>query len=188
MPAATGPKYKVPLKRRRKYLTNYRKRIALLKSGIPRLVVRKSNRSIIAQIIVPGKIGDITICSANSNELKKLGWPSRANLPTSYLVGMLCGMKAKKKEIKNAIVDAGLSKGDYIFAAANGAKNFIEIKTKEVDERRIRGEHIANYFKMLSEEERVKKFGDYIKNKIDVERLPEIFESIKEKIIESGRG
>jgi large subunit ribosomal protein L18 len=183
MPAATGPKYKVPLKRRRKFLTNYRKRIALLKSGIPRLVVRKSNKNVLAQIIIPGEKGDITLCSAHSNDLKQFGWPSRANLPTSYLVGMLCGLRAKKKGIKNAILDAGLSNGDYVFAAANGAKNFIEIKTKEIDEKRIKGEHIANYFKNLNEEERIKKFGNYIKSNINVEKLSEIFESVKEKII-----
>jgi large subunit ribosomal protein L18 len=182
MPAATGPKYRVPLKRRRKWLTNYRKRTALLKSGLPRLVVRKSNRSVLAQLIVPGKNGDLTLCAAHSNELKQYSWLPRANLPTAYLVGMLCGLKAKERGIKSAVVDAGLSRGDYIFAAANGAKNFIEIRTKEIDESRIRGEHIASYFKSLSETERIKKFGEYIKSGIDAEKLPELFESVKSKI------
>jgi len=37
--------------RRRRGITNYRKRLALLKSGIPRAVVRFSNAKISIQII-----------------------------------------------------------------------------------------------------------------------------------------
>jgi len=37
--------------RRRKGITNYRKRLALLKSGIPRAVVRFSNAKVSIQII-----------------------------------------------------------------------------------------------------------------------------------------
>ena len=43
MGKATGPTYTVPFKRRRENLTNYAKRLALLKSMKPRMVVRKSN-------------------------------------------------------------------------------------------------------------------------------------------------
>jgi ribosomal protein L18 len=40
MAHATGPVYKVAFRRRRKNLTNYAKRLALVKGSSPRLVVR----------------------------------------------------------------------------------------------------------------------------------------------------
>ncbi|MGM0388528.1 MAG: 50S ribosomal protein L18, partial [Natrinema limicola] len=41
---ATGPRYKVPMRRRREVRTDYHQRLRLLKSGKPRLVARKSNK------------------------------------------------------------------------------------------------------------------------------------------------
>ena len=55
--------------RRRKGITNYRKRLALLKSGIPRAVVRFSNAKITVQIIDFAKEGDKVLASASSTVL-----------------------------------------------------------------------------------------------------------------------
>ena len=55
--------------RRRKGITNYRKRLALLKSGIPRAVVRFSNAKVSVQIIDFAKEGDKVLASANSNDV-----------------------------------------------------------------------------------------------------------------------
>ena len=41
--------------------TNYRKRLELLKSGIPRVVVRKTDKSVIAHIVQYSEEGDKTI-------------------------------------------------------------------------------------------------------------------------------
>ena len=68
------PTYRPQYKRRRLGKTNYKKRLQLLSSGIPRLVVRKSLNYIRAQIIEFDKKGDKTVASANSRELKKLGF------------------------------------------------------------------------------------------------------------------
>ena len=49
---------RAPPKRRRKGLTDYRKRLKLVKSGLPRFVVRKTNRYIIVQITESKAGGD----------------------------------------------------------------------------------------------------------------------------------
>ena len=60
--------------RRRKGITNYRKRLALLKSGIPRAVVRFSNAKITVQIIDFAKEGDKFLASASSTDVARAGW------------------------------------------------------------------------------------------------------------------
>ncbi|MCL2549939.1 MAG: 50S ribosomal protein L18, partial [Methanimicrococcus sp.] len=50
---ATGPRYKVPMRRRREGRTNYHSRLALLLSKEDRVVVRKSTRNLQIQLIAP---------------------------------------------------------------------------------------------------------------------------------------
>ena len=66
---ATGPRYSVPYKRKRENKTNYGKRLSAVKSKNPRLVVRKTNKRMIAQIIRFEESGDKTIISASNNDL-----------------------------------------------------------------------------------------------------------------------
>ena len=66
---AHGPRYRVPFRRRREGKTNYHKRLALLKSGKPRLVVRKTLNHHVAQIVLYDPKGDRTIVSAHTREL-----------------------------------------------------------------------------------------------------------------------
>jgi len=70
---ARGPRYKVPFRRRREGLTNYRKRRKLIISRKPRLVVRKTNKHVIAQVVVAKPQGDVTIAGADTRALAKLG-------------------------------------------------------------------------------------------------------------------
>ena len=65
--------YTVQFRRKRKGLTNYWKRLSILTSNKPRLVVRKSLKNIQAAIIVYGKKGDIVKVSSHSSNLKKFG-------------------------------------------------------------------------------------------------------------------
>ena len=51
MKSKFGPRYKVPFRRRREAKTNYRHRLKLLKSGLPRAVVRKSLKHTTVQFI-----------------------------------------------------------------------------------------------------------------------------------------
>jgi large subunit ribosomal protein L18 len=167
-----SPTYRMPFKRRREGKTNYRKRLALLKSGKPRLVIRKSLRYIRAQIVRFSSKGDETLVSAFSKELKKFDWNfSCDNTPASYLTGLLIGKRALKKGISEVIVDIGVypsTKGSRVYALVKGALDAgLKINvSKDVlpSEERIKGLHIANY---------LDKFRD----------LPKKFEEIREKLI-----
>jgi large subunit ribosomal protein L18 len=81
--------------RRNKGITNYRKRLALLKSGIPRAVVRFSNAKVTVQIIEFSIKGDTVLASASSNDVAEMGWKgSKTNVPASYLSGLLTAKKS----------------------------------------------------------------------------------------------
>ncbi len=174
-------------RRRAKSLTNYKKRIALLKSRLPRVVIRKSNRSITAQVVSYKPEGDKVEVSAASAELKAFGWVPKANMPTAYLTGMLLAKKAKEKGIKgSAVLDIGLHKpikGNVIFSAAKGCKdNGISlIANIEVDESRLSGKHIAEYAKMGSKKGS-SQFADYEKAGVNVKELDKLFNDVKSKI------
>jgi len=138
----------VRVRRRRENKTDYKARIGLLKSDIPRFVVRKTNRYIIAQVIKSREAQDSVMHSVNSKELQSYGYNSSfKNIPASYLTGFLLGVKARK-DIKKAILDIGLqrsTKGSKLYAALKGfIDSGIEVShSKEMlpDEKRIKGEH-----------------------------------------------
>ena len=190
MAKATGPVYDVPFKRRRKCLTNYAKRLALVKGGKPRMVVRKSLRGIGVQFVSFGEKGDLTVAAANSRELEKFGWTPRGNLPSAYLTGALAGKRAKKKGISEFILDMGLasaSKNALPFAAAKGAVDAglkTSLSEEMIEESRIRGEHIANYAgKAKGAGTYEKLFGAYIKQGVQPEKLPEKFDAAKAAVL-----
>lgn len=111
-------------RRRKEGKTNYRKRLALLKSKKPRIVVRKSNKYMRVQFALYETNGDRIVTSSISSELKKYGWNnSFSNTPSAYLTGYIAGKKALKKGIKEGILDIGLHaprKGARVFAALKG--------------------------------------------------------------------
>ncbi|MEM4261627.1 MAG: 50S ribosomal protein L18 [Candidatus Diapherotrites archaeon] len=162
------PTYKVKLRRRRKGFTDYKKRLALLKSKQPRLVVRKRNKSIIVQIVNYEPQGDKTLITFSSIALKKLGWKGHCgNLPSAYLSGYACAKKAFKAGIKKAVLDIGVASpvhGSAVFTALMGALDAgLEIPLeKEVlpTIERASGKHIG--------EETAKNFAQ-VKDKIDKE-------------------
>ncbi|MFQ5800507.1 MAG: 50S ribosomal protein L18 [Candidatus Hydrothermarchaeales archaeon] len=121
----TGPRYRVPFRRKREGKTDYRKRAKLVMSGKPRLMVRKSLKHAIVQLIEYHPKGDITIASAHSKELKSLGWKGNtSNIKAFYLTGLMCGKRAFDKKYKEAVFDSGLSslkKKSKIFAALKGS-------------------------------------------------------------------
>jgi len=197
---AKGPSYSVPFRRRKEGKTDYRLRKKLILSGLPRLVVRKTNRNIIAQLVRATVIGDVVIASAHSRELrKKYGWLGDLNnLPAAYLTGLLCGLKAAKKGVEEAVLDIGLhtpSRGAAVFAVMKGFIDAgIEVPHDESilpDETRIRGEHIAKYAEMLaseSMEKYTKYFSEYLNRNLPPQKLPEHFDTVKEKILAEFRG
>ena len=191
---AKGPRYVVKFRRRREGITDYRKRIKLLKSKKPRLVVRKTNKYIIAHIVEFNPKGDKTLIFITSKKLKEFGWkiPSFKNTPAAYLTGLLIGKLALKKGIKEAILDIGRYpsiKGSKLYAVLKGALDAgLKIPhSKEIlpSEDRIKGKHIANYMKELLEGDREKLnilFSNYMKANIKPESFEKIFEEVKAKI------
>ena len=192
-----GPNYRVPYRRRREGKTDYKARRALVLSKIPRFIVRGSLKHMTVQIAEAQSEGDRVITMANSRELiKTFGWKgSCSNLPSAYLTGFLCGLRAVGKDVKKAILDIGLfspTKGSRIFAALKGVMDAgVEIpcdKEKLPDENRVSGQHIAEYAKQLSAGEQTayqKQFSKYLKENLQPEQLPTHFSETKEKIAES---
>jgi len=196
---ARDSKYCVPFRRRIEGKTDYRLRQALVLSGKPRLVMRSSLDNTVAQIIVAKPHGDEVLVSAHSRELTKKygGKGPRGNIPTAYLTGLLCGLKAKGKGVEVAIPDIGLyspSKGARVLAVLKGVLDAgIQVPHSEEklpDEKRIQGEHIAQYAESLASnpEEYKSKFSKYIEQKIPPQDLPKHFAKTKAEVISGFKG
>ena len=138
--------------RRRRGITNYRKRLALLKSGIPRAVVRFSNSKITVQIIDFSKEGDKVLASANSIDVAGVGWKgSKTNIPASYLSGMIAAKKALKAGVSSAVLDIGRitpTPGGRAFATLKGlVDGGLDVPHSDdlfPGEDRINGNHISD--------------------------------------------
>ncbi|MCS7110583.1 MAG: 50S ribosomal protein L18 [Candidatus Caldarchaeum sp.] len=154
-----GPLVRMKPRRRRQGLTDYRKRLSLVKSGIERLVVRRSNRRIVVQLVKSKAGGDRTLLTVSSDVLSKYGWKaSFKSVPAAYLTGLLAGKKAVENGIEEAIVDLGLYrsvKGSRLYAVVKGAAEAgLQVPFDEEmlpDEDRIHGKHIVEYVGKISQ-------------------------------------
>ncbi len=193
---ARGPRYKVPKRRRREGKTNYYKRYVYVLSKHPRFVVRRSNKYVWVQVIRAKPQGDEVIAAAHSRELmKKYGWKGSGNsLPAMYLTGLLASLRALKAGIKYAVPDIGLhkpTKGAGVFAAIKAANDIgLEVPMGEEiapSDERIKGAHIAEYAKMLKENDETKyqkQFSEILRRGLEPERMVEHFEEVRKKILE----
>jgi large subunit ribosomal protein L18 len=171
------------MRRRREARTNYHQRLRLLKSGKPRLVARKSNRHVRAQLILTGPQGDQTIASATSEDLAEYGWEApTGNLPAAYLTGLLAGKRAVEAGLESAVLDIGLNTatpGNKVFAVQEGVIDAgLEVPHNDevfADWERTRGEHIAEY----AESQDGLYAGDF-----DATTLPDHFDSVRERLME----
>ncbi len=161
---------KRPFRRRREGKTNYRYRLKLLKSDLPRAVVRTSLRNTTVQLIEFEFVGDKILASATSKELNKFGWNgSTSNLPAAYLTGLLAGKRALETKVESAVFDIGIkvpAKGSKIFATLKGI----------VDS----GVNVPHGEEILPVEDRIK--GLHIN-----EAIPPQFEAVKAKIMAGGQ-
>ncbi len=173
----------VPFARKLSGRTNYRKRLALLKSGMPRLVIRKTLTRIILQLVDFEATGDKVRLTITSDMLEKLGWKhSCKNIPAAYLTGMLVGKMALAAKIRQAVPDTGvqsITKGGKIFAAIKGAKDAgldVPVSDEVVPKTDvISGSHIANYAKNA-------KHGQFSKAGATAIRITDDFEKLKARI------
>ena len=172
---ATGPRYRVPFRRRREGRTNYHKRLRLLLSKKPRMVVRRSARHIRIQLAIPGDCGDMILSSATSIELGKYGYSgSTGNTTAAYLAGLLFGYRTINKGFAEGVLDTGLytsTAGSRVYAALRGAVDAgMDIPHDPVifpGDERIRGETVAAY------------------TSVD---LPSVFEATKAQIVSEFGG
>jgi len=190
---AKGPRYRVAFRRRREGKTDYQQRRGLVLSGLPRMVIRGSLRSISAQLIKAEVGGDKVIVSVHSNELaKKYGWQGGGgNLPAAYLTGLLCGYKAAASGVKEAVLDLGLhapTKSSRVFAALKGALDaglmIPHNENKLPDEKRVQGQHVSEYAKQLSStpDSYQKRFAEQLSRGLRPEEITEHFSQVKQKI------
>ena len=196
---ARSARYKVKFRRRREGKTDYRKRLALLKSGKIRMVVRRSNRFITVQFVRSKLEGDEIIAYAYSKELEKLGWPfSCKNVPAAYLTGYMAALRAKRAGIKEAILDIGRypsTKGSRLYAALKGALDAgLSIPHSDEilpEQKRIEGKHIVEWAVGLKEKNKETYesiFSEYIRKNADPEKIPDAFNLVLEKIREKVEG
>ena len=148
---AHGPLYRVNFRRRREGSTDYRRRLALLKSGEHRVVVRTSNRNVIVQFVEYDEKGDKVVATAEARELTELGYAAAGNnTPSAYLTGRLAAKRAKEAGVENGVLDLGRAsphKGGVIFGALKGVVDGgVEVPHGDVlpPEERWRGEHLGD--------------------------------------------
>jgi len=161
-----GPHFRVAFRRRREGKTDYRRRQKLLRSAMPRAVVRKTLNQTLVQIVEADAAGDRVLASAGSLDLKEHGWAvGTGNVPAAYLTGYLAGKRAVARGVKGAVLDIGLqepTRGGRVFAALQGLVDAgVDVPhSKEIlpDKNRIRGEHIG---------EAVVKSFDAVKAKLE---------------------
>lgn len=137
-------------RRRRENKTDYKARRILLSSGIPRIVVRRTNRYFILQAVESCEAQDKVIATMTSKELLKNGWDKKKagslkSIPAGYLTGLLF---AKKLKSGKYIMDLGMArtdKGGKVFGVVAGlVKGGLDIPANEKvfpTEDRLLGEH-----------------------------------------------
>lgn len=191
---AKGPRYKRSFRRRHDGKTDYHKRLKLLKSRKLRVVIRASDDHIRVQIVESKLGGDNVLVSAFSKELtSKYGWSANSgNIPAAYLTGYLAGLRAKTKNIQDAIFDLGIFyHRNRVLAACKGivdtgmAIPYREEFFPEGLKERIEGIHIENYAKNLkvNEPEKYEQiFSGYLKKqKINPLKMSQLFsDSLKQ--------
>jgi large subunit ribosomal protein L18 len=192
---AKGPRYRRPFRRRAEGKTNYHRRMKLLKSNKLRVVIRVSNNHVIVQIIQSKIGGDKIVVSAHSKELvSKFGWNANTgNVPAAYLTGFLAGIRAKKQNVEEAILDLGIFyHRNRVLAAFKGIlqsgieipynENFFPENIEEI----IKGAHIEQYASLLKSENPEKYeqvFSVYLKkNKINPQKISQMVTNTFKKI------
>jgi len=234
-------RYQVKYRRRREGKTDYyaRKRMIIqdknkFKSPKFRLIVRFSNKDIIAQIASAKIEGDTVLASAYSHELVRYGFPiqNSTNYAAAYATGLLLARRVLTK-LKLAdkykgnlqidgqdynvepqddgpnplrcLLDVGLRRtttGSKLFAALKGAtdgglavphsdRRFVgyDEEGKKSDPETLRkhifGGHVADYMKVLQEEDSSKfdkQFSAYVKAGVKPDDLQALWTKVHQNI------
>ena len=175
--------FETKFRRRQQGKTDYKIRLALVRSKKVRIVVRKTNSQIIAHAVKFNPVGDETLAAVTSKDLKEYGFYGTNNTPSAYLVGLLLGKKLVGK-VEEAVSDIGRrspSHGGVVFACLKGVVDSgIKLPlSKEAipSEDRINGKVLDNYAK-----ENADKFSQYTKAGIAPGEIEQAFKNAKEQI------
>lgn len=137
-------------RRRRENKTDYKARRILLVSGMPRIVVRMTNKYFILQAVESDEAQDKVLATITSKDLLKSGWDKKKkgslkSIPAGYLTGILMAKKLGKGKY---IMDLGMArtgKGGRIFSAVagliEGGLDIAANKKVFPSEDRLMGEH-----------------------------------------------
>lgn len=199
MTRAKGPRHRVPFRRRREKKTDYHSRKRTVLSRRNRLVIRPSTRHVTAQVVKAHPTSDITFVSSHSSELRSFGWKGgTGNLPAAYLTGLLLGLRARSKGVETAVLDVGVKKpiaGSRTYATLKGVLDAGLVVPHREDvltkEERVRGEHIASYGTLLADSEEAsyqRCFSRLLSLGASPEKLPDLYESTRARILESFEG
>ncbi len=192
---ARGPKYRISFRRRREGKTNYHRRLKLIISRRNRLVIRCSNKHTTVQVVEALVQGDKILLHSHSSQLEKqFAWVhNTGNMPSAYLSGYLCGLRAKKAKIQDIILDVGIIvHNERIKSAFRG---FLDagIKVPHDEkwfpknlEERVNGSHIETYAKILKKKpaQYKKKFSKILVKKGDPLKIVSDFEKTKKNMEE----
>ena len=124
---ARGKRQRRRYTRRSAGLTDYHRRLKLLRSGTPRAVVRITNKQVICQLVSYQEDGDQIISAADGKSLRgKYAWPAKAStksVPAAYCTGYALAKQVQKSGHDEAVLDIGLAastSGNRVFAALKG--------------------------------------------------------------------
>jgi len=145
---------RIPKRRRRERKTDYKLRLNLLKSGNPRIVIRKTNKHFTVQAVESNEAQDKITLGLTSQVLLKEGLDKKysgslKSIPAGYLTGLLFAKKLGTKQ--EYIIDFGMTRtipGNRTYSVLKGLiDGGAKIKTGETvfpTEERINGEHLKD--------------------------------------------
>jgi large subunit ribosomal protein L18 len=180
-------------RRRAESVTDYRKRLGLVKSGLDRIVVRKSNRRIMGQVVRYSAAGDVVVAHADSSELEKMDWVPKSNRPTAYLTGLLLARKAGKEASSDHILDIGLTspvKNSIPFVFAKGCMDGgLKLRSSIKIDEKVYNCSETKYIAGLksSDAEKYKNHYTSYTGAFSPEGLAKAFAQAKEKVMNATR-
>jgi large subunit ribosomal protein L18 len=158
---------KIPKRRRRENKTDYKSRFTLLKSGLRRIIIRRTNKYLVLASVESDESRDKVLNGVTSKELLKYGWDKKyfgslKSVPGAYLTGVLMASKLDKGQ--KYVVDLGMArKGERIFAAVKGMIDAgIKINANHKvfpSKERLSGEHMKKELKSMIEKVKTKLEG-----------------------------
>lgn len=185
--------YQPPFRRRMEGRTNYVKRLAFVKSGLTRAVVRKSTNNLSVQFMRTEHGKDSVLAAAHTKELSTYAYKGHGgNIPAAYLTGYLAGKKvlAQQKDAE-IIVDLGIQPaihGTRLFAAIKGMVDAgAKVKVDPVSfpkTDRLVGKHVDAFAQKEPSKMNRNQFALYLTEKVPINTFSQMVEAAKKTIDE----